>query len=141
MTERGEEAGRGTEGEDHRTHRTGAEWTMFAVSAAFIAALVGALAVDWAAGPARPAAFRTRVEAVRPVDAKFQVPVRVENIGSQTAAGVRVGAELELGGEVVDIDEMLDFVAPGESTTLTFVFDRDPRRGRLSVSVRAFKEP
>ncbi len=114
---------------------------MFAISTLLILGLVAALVVEWTARPPTPAMFRTTVETIRRADGEYQVPVRVENTGSQTAAGVQVGAELELDGEVTGIEEMLDFMAPAERATVTFVFDRDPRRGRLSVSVRAFKEP
>lgn len=114
---------------------------MFAISMLFIVALVGVLVVEWAARPSTPPTFRTRVETVHLVDGTFHVPVTVENIGSQAAAGVQVGAELDLGIGTLNAEEVLDFLAPGESTTVTFVFARDPRQGNLSVSVRAFEEP
>ena len=59
----------------------------------------------------------------------------------EPAAGVRVSGVLDASGEVAKTEEMLDFMAPAEEATVTFIFDRDPRSGRLSVSVRAFMEP
>lgn len=114
---------------------------MFGVSAVLILAVVAVLVMEWAAGRSTPPTFRTAAKTVRSLDGKYQVPVEVVNVGSQAAAGVRVRAELHLEAEVVEAEEVLDFVAPGEQTRVTFVFDRDPGKGRLSVSVRAFKEP
>ncbi len=141
MTTQADKARRDAQGQHRGTHRTRAEWTTFAISAALILVVVGALVVEWAVRPSTPPAFRTTVRTVRLAYGKYQVPVGVKNTGNQSAGGVRVSARLELDREVTDAEEVLDFMAPGEETTVTFVFDRHPRKGRLSVSVRAFKEP
>ncbi len=120
---------------------TTAEWAVFAVSALAILGVLGALVAEWAIGPSDPPTFRTEITGVRPVLGRFHVPVEVENSGSRAAADVHVRAELTLGAEVVQAEETVDFLAPGERTTLTFVFGPDPRQGRLSVAVDAFREP
>ncbi len=120
---------------------TAAEWAVFAVSALAIVGVLGVLVAEWAVGPSTPPTFRTEITEVRPGEGRFHVPVKVKNVGSQAAAEVRVRAELTLGADMVEAEETIDFLAPGETTSVTFVFDRDPGQGRLSVAVDAFREP
>lgn len=134
-------ASRDAKGGPRRPQRTAAEWVVFAVSALLILAVTAVLVADWALGPSHPPTFRTTVKTVRPREGAYQVPVEVENVGNQAAADVRVDGELETGVEVSEAQETIDFLAPGEKTTVTFVFNRDPGKGRLSVSVNAFREP
>ncbi len=122
-----------------RVSRSGAEWALFALSSAVILAVVALLVAQWAASG--PPAFRATPGAVRHLQGRYQVPVTVENVGKDPAAAVTVTAELELAGEVTEAEQTLDFLAPDEEATVTFVFDRDPRSGQLSVSVSGFREP
>ncbi len=112
---------------------------MFALSSAVILAVVALLVAQWAASG--PSAFRATPKAVRHLQGRYQLPVTVENVGEDPAAAVTVTAELELAGEVTEAEQTLDFLAPDEEATVTFVFDRDPRSGQLSVSVSGFREP
>ncbi len=120
---------------------TRAEWAVFSVSALAIVAVVAVLVLDWATGSSLPPAFRSTPGAVRETEGAFHLPVAVENVGSEAAADVYVNAELKLGGEVVTAEETIKFLAPREVTTVTFVFNRDPRQGEVSVSVTAFRNP
>lgn len=128
-------------GERRGRRRTAAEWTIFALAALLILAVVGLLLADWVAGSSKPPVFETTVEDVRRRADGYHVSVEVENVGDQAAAGVHLGAELEVGGEVLDAEETIDFLPPGGDARATFVFGRDPRQGRFSVSVVAFREP
>ncbi len=130
-----------TESGAERPARTAAEWTIFGLSSAIILAVVGLLVAQWPTGAATPPTFRATQGDVREIDGRYHVPVGVENVGAQAAAGVTVKAELRLGGEVTQAEQTLDFLASDEKGTVTFVFDRDPRRGQLSVAVSAFREP
>jgi uncharacterized protein (TIGR02588 family) len=89
----------------------------------------------------RPATFRTQVKPVHPLDGRYRVPADVENVGNQAAADVLVTAELKIANEVIQADETIPFLAPGENTTVTFVFAGDPRKGNFSISVSAYREP
>lgn len=136
-----DKAGRDAKGERRPPERTAAEWAIFAVSALLILTVVAVLVVDWAQHGSAPPAFRTTVRAVRLVPGGYQVPVEVQNVGEQAAAEVRVEARLDVGGEVTDAEQTIDFLAPEEDMTVTFVFEHDPRNGALSASVTAFSEP
>ncbi len=120
---------------------TGAEWVVFSVSAVAIVAVVAVLLFDWATRSSSPPTFRLTPGAVRAAEGAFHVPVDVENIGSRAAADVYINAELKMRGEMVTAEETIKFLAPGETTGVTFVFELDPRQGELSVSVTAFRDP
>lgn len=75
------------------------------------------------------------------IEGGYQVPVEVQNVGDEAAANVKVSAELEAGAETRKAEETIDFLAPAEKTMVTCVFDHDPRKGHLFVSVSAFREP
>ncbi len=130
-----------TDARGHPPRPTRAEWAVFAVSALAILGVLGILVAEWAIGPSGPPTFETDITEVRRAEGRFHVAVKVKNVGSQAAAEVRVRAELTLGAEVVEAEETIDFLAPGETTSVTFVFARDPNEGQLSVAVDAFREP
>ncbi len=142
MITEGERPRRDDTGRRRRSQQTAAEWTIFGISAALILAVVAVLLTDWVAGTSGPPRFSTAVKPVRAFDRSFQVPVSVRNVGDKAAREVRVAAKLALGGgEVIEAQETVDVLAPRQTATLIFVFDRDPRMGELSVSVRAYREP
>ncbi len=141
MSKDSAKARRDGKGGQRRLQRTTAEWVVFTVSALLILAVTAVLIADWALGPSDPPRFRITVNSVRHREGGYQVPVEVENVGNQAAAEVQVGAELQSGAGVSEAEVTIDFVAPKEKTTVTLVFDRDPRKGRLSVSVNSFREP
>ena len=117
------------------------EWVTFAVASALVVALVAVLAAQLA-GPTEPARPTARV-AGTPTEHRgaFHVPVEIINRGDRTAASVQVVAELTAGGDVSESEQIVDFLAGGERTTVVFVFLRDPSDGELEVAVRAFAEP
>ncbi len=135
------EASTDAEGNPQRRQRTAAEWAVFAVAALVIVLVAGVLVVGWAAGSSDPPRFRTQMKTVRALEGGYQVPVEVQNVGDQAAANVKVSAELQAGAKTRKTEETIDFLAPAEKTMVTFVFDRDPTKGHLSVSVSAFREP
>ncbi len=120
--------------------RTRAEWALFGVSSAVILAVVTLLVAQWAVAASGPPAFRAIAEPMRQVNGQYQVPVTVENIGNEAAAGVIVTGKLRLRGQETAAEQTLDFLSPDQKATVTFAFDRDPRSGELSVSVTGFRE-
>jgi uncharacterized protein (TIGR02588 family) len=69
------------------------------------------------------------------------VDVVVTNEGDDTAANTQVAASLELGGEVSEADQVIDFLAGSAEEHLSFAFADDPAEGELTIEVRSFAEP
>jgi uncharacterized protein (TIGR02588 family) len=124
-----------------RPGRASAEWATFAVSSAIVLAVVVLLAAGLFGSeePAAPVA-RQAGEARESAGAHF-VPVDVTNHGDLTAADVQVVAELTVDGQVTDGEQVVDFLAGGETERLVFSFDQDPREGDLVVRVGGYRQP
>ncbi len=114
---------------------------MFGVSALVLGVVVVTLIVFAfsGSGPAEPV-VDTGGE-VTQVGAQFFVPAEVTNRGDEAAAQVQVQAELTIAGETITAEQVVDFLGPGESHRLTFVFDADPAQGELVTRVVSFAEP
>lgn len=124
-----------------RPARSTAEWVTFAVSALVVLVLLAAIAVE-AARTDDPAAPVAAIGGAIEVHGRqFHVPVSVTNRGDETAEAVRVLASLEIGGEVVEGDQTVDFLAGGDRQEVIFVFDEDPAGGVLSIRVTGFTVP
>lgn len=103
------------------------EWTVFALSAILIVAVVAILVT--AAVDRTPNAPDLRVELGAPqrVTAGYRIPVTVRNEGGGTAARVRIEATLESGGAQVERADLLIEFVPGKSEREGWiVFRRDP---------------
>lgn len=124
-----------------REKRTSAEWVTFAVACAIVAGLVGLIGVELRRGDDPPALAARRSGPVREVEGKFNVPVEVRNDGQLTAANVQVTASLTVDGAVAESDQVIDFLAGGETETVVFVFTDDPDSGQLEVEVASYAEP
>lgn len=124
-----------------RLGRTTAEWTVFAVSAAVVLVVLALLGAQLLGSeePAAPVA-RQRGE-IQEAAGRFYVPVDVTNEGDLTAADVQVIAELTIGGETVDGEQTVAFLAGSETERLVFSFDDDPADGELVVRVGGFSKP
>lgn len=120
---------------------TGAEWVIFAISLAVIAAVAAVLVADWAGSGKRPPSFDARPIGMDRIGDAHHVEVEVKNTGDESAADVRVDAKLTIDGEETEADETIDFLAPGEDSTVTFVFTDDPDEGTLELHVTSFREP
>src|SRR5688500_16215891 len=97
-----------------RQARTPAEWVTFGISVAILLVVVGLIATQ-AVGSDSPAL--PRVLTTGPVEHRgnrFLVPVEIRNDGSGTAETVQVTAELTLGGETIEADQTVEFLAQGE---------------------------
>lgn len=124
-----------------RGSRTGAEWTTFAVSLLIVVATMAFIAVEGLRQdrPAEPVA-----EVSGPIEergGRFHVPVTVRNAGDETAESTQVVATLTLDGTEQQSDQTIDFLSGGDREDLVFVFDDDPSKGELAVSVTGFTVP
>ena len=123
-----------------RQPRSPAEWVTLLVSLLVLAVLVGLIVVRLVdeRDPAAPVATIDGVEEIGDV---HHVEVTVRNDGDDTAADVQIVAELVIGDETTEADQVLDFLAGDEEEQVVFVFEDDPADGELSVSVSGFSVP
>lgn len=121
--------------------RSTAEWVTFGAATAVVALVIGLILAQIPGNddPAAPTA-RTAGPAERRADV-FVVPVEVTNQGDAAAENVQVAAELQLGEETFEADQVVDFLAAGETEELQFVFEDDPEDGELMVRVTGFSRP
>lgn len=124
-----------------RDKRSAAEWVTFAVACAVVLTLVGLIVVEMGKGDDPPVLDARRAGAIREVDGKFSVAVEVRNGGQLTAANVQVTASLTIDGEAAESDQVVDFLAGGETETLVFLFADDPDDGQLEIDVASYAEP
>ena len=117
------------------------EWTVFALSGALIAALVGTLLYSHVAGGRRPAALVIRVgDAVRQ-GATYAVPIDITNEGDTTAEDVRFEVVLSDGGTSERSEGGVAFVPHGSHRRAWVTFSRDPAGATLRPRVVAYQEP
>ncbi len=77
------------------------EWSVFAVSLALVAGVLGVLVYAALHERSAPPQFTTTLGDVQPQRGGFRVPVRIENTGDETAAQVLV--EVAAGGETAQV--------------------------------------
>ncbi|HUP87463.1 MAG TPA: hypothetical protein VM143_17560 [Acidimicrobiales bacterium] len=117
-----------------------AERVSFGIALVVVLAVVGAVLAQ-VPGSKEPAAPRVVVGRSQERDGRFFVPVAVKNEGDQTAENVQVNATLTIDGEEHTADQVVMFLAGGETEDLQFVFEDDPAEGELVVEVAGFALP
>jgi uncharacterized protein (TIGR02588 family) len=121
--------------------RSTAEWVTFACACAVLVVFVGLVVVQMGGGSSPPSPVASVDGPAVERDGIFSVPVTVENRGDATASQVQVQAELVVDAETVSAEQVIDFLAGGETEDLVFTFDVDPSRGELTVKVTSFALP
>ena len=121
--------------------RAAAEWVTFAIACAVVLLVIG-LIVAQIPGTDSPAAPTAEVaQSIERRGDQYVVPVEVTNDGDATAENIQVVATLEIGGDSLEADQVVDFLSGGESAEVEFVFDEDPRSGTLDVRVSGYSVP
>ncbi len=139
----GQQQGPGDEGRQQEQGRPLAEWVSFGIAAAILLAVAGLVVYYWLAVPQGPTVLTAAPSGeIREVGGQFYVPFVVVNSGGNTAAGLRVVAELRAGGAVVERGEQVfNYLAGGERQEGTFVFRHDPRLGELTLGIGSYRRP
>ena len=132
------------DGESQSHGRTVAEWTTLGISLAIVLGVAGLVTYLYLAGVDRPPVIEATaglIELRQEGDA-YYLPVTIENTGEQTAADVRVEAELVLpdgSSETAEIE--VTFLAGGATSEGTAVFSSDPAEGEVTVRAVSYKVP
>jgi uncharacterized protein (TIGR02588 family) len=117
------------------------EWTVFAMSAAVIAAILATLAYHEVARPDSPPDLRVDVLATREAAAGVAVTLRVENRGGTTAATVAIEAVFSAAGTTERGQVVIPYVPAGSSRTGEVLFSRKPGPDQLRVRVTGYELP
>lgn len=124
-----------------RRRRTAPEWITFGVCCAVVLAVVALLGSQLFAGEEPAAPVAQQRGAIRQSAGTWYVPVDVTNEGDLTAADVQVVAELTIGGQVTDGEQIVAFLGGRETERLVFAFEDDPTTGQLEVRVGSYAQP
>lgn len=106
--------------------------------------LVGSLAylVGEAMKPESPPQPVIEVLSAQPQQGRYLVQLRIHNVGTSTAAALRVVGQLRDEDEVVERRETEFDYLPGRSSREgALFFSRDPSRYRLEVLPESFQQP
>ena len=124
-----------------REARSTAEWITFAISVGvlLVVATLIVTQVGKSDGPAVPAVVKTGP--AEQSEEHWLVPVEIRNEGGKTAERVQIQASFEAGGETIESDQEVEFLAKGESAEVVFVFDQDPAGGKLEIRVAGYATP
>ena len=117
------------------------EWTVFGVSLALIALVIGFLIFETATmGDALPdIQLVTGTPEAR--TGYFAVPVEVKNKGDQTAEGVHIEVVLRSGGKEERADLEIAFLPRRGTREAWVTFKSDPRHGTLEARVLGYEKP
>ncbi len=127
-----------------RPKRNLAEWITFSIASLILVVIVGLVIYictdEQNQQPPKITAFDDGK--IRESSGQFYVPFSVTNTGGGTAESVQIIAELQVNGEVEQSSEQqIDFLSSGETEEGAFIFNRDPRQGKLMIRVASYKLP
>ena len=117
------------------------EWSVFAVSAALIVAVIGFLIHESTTIGNAPPNIEVEVGAPEQRSGHFAVPVNVTNKGDHTAEGVHVEVVLRSGGKEESGEFEIAFLPRKGSREAWVTFKSDPRAGTLEPRVLGYEKP
>ena len=117
------------------------EWSVFAVSAALIIAVIGFLIYESTTIGNAPPNIEVEVGAPEQRAGHFAVPVHVTNRGDHTAEGVHIEVVLRAGGKEETGDFEIAFLPRKGSREAWVTFKSDPRAGTLEPRVLGYEKP
>lgn len=125
-----------------QTATTG-EWISAAIGAAVTLATIGYLVYEGVTEPSdQSPGLVVVVDSIVPEGAGWAVRIEARNVGTATAAAVRIVGELRGEGGVVETSEVtLDYVPEASSRTGALLFTRDPAGLALAVRPTGYELP
>ena len=118
------------------------EWSVFAASAALIAAVIGFLIYESATIGNAPPDIHVEVGTPEPRSGHFAVPVTATNKGDHTAEGVHIEVVLRGAGKEEETGDFeIQFLPRRGSREAWVTFKSDPRNGTLEARVLGYEKP
>jgi uncharacterized protein (TIGR02588 family) len=122
--------------------RSLAEWITFGIASFILATIIGLVIYTWIENKHEPPILSvTNTQKIRENEGKFYVPFEITNSGGETAESVQIIAELEINGNVETGEQQFEFLSRNEKEEGAFVFNQDPRQGKLTIRVASYKLP
>lgn len=119
-----------------------AEWVVAGLSAVLVLGVVGFLIYDGVRSPGTPPDVTIEVDSIQAAGPGYLVLFRARNSGRSTAADVAVEGELQAdSGRVESSETTLDYVPAGGIQRGGLYFEHDPRRFRLRVRAKGYRDP
>lgn len=117
------------------------EWSVFAVSAVLIAAVLGFLVYESATIGNAPPDIYLEVGQAEQRSGYFAVPINAVNKGDHTAEGVHIEVVLRGAGKEETGDFEIAFLPRRGSREAWVTFKSDPRQGTLEARVLGYEKP
>jgi uncharacterized protein (TIGR02588 family) len=117
------------------------EWSVFALSAALIAFVVGFLVYESATIGNAPPDIRVHIGTAEPRAGYFAVPIEATNHGDHTAEGVHIEVTLKAAGKEETGDFEIAFLPRRGAREAWVTFKTDPRQGTLEARVLGYEKP
>ena len=117
------------------------EWVVFGAGLALVCGVLGFLAYDGATAADGPAQFRIELGRAEQRADGFHVPVRLTNIGGETAEGAHVEVVLEAAGRSERGEFVAAFLPRGSTREASVTFHTDPAAGTLRARVIGYEKP
>ena len=119
-----------------------AEWIVAAVSSVLVLAVLGFLVYDGVSAPRTPPVVVVEVDSIQTAGPGYLVLFRALNRGRATAAELLVEGELEAdSGKVESAETTIDYVPGGGTGRGGLYFTQDPRRLRLTLRAKGYRDP
>ena len=117
------------------------EWTVFALSAALIVAVLGFLVYETATIGSAPPDIHVQIGKPEQRSGYFAVPIEAVNKGDHTAEGVHIEVVLKANGQEETGDFEIAFLPRRGSREAWVTFKNDPRSGTLEARVLGYEKP
>ena len=117
------------------------EWSVFALSAVLILAVIGYLAYESTTIGTAPPDIHLQIGPAEARSGYFAVPIEATNKGDQTAEGVHIEVVLKSGGKEEKGDFEIQFLPRRGSREAWVTFQSDPRNGTLEARVLGYEKP
>lgn len=121
--------------------RTLAEKVSFSISLFLISIIVALICYTWITGDTNPPIISVSTAEIKQVNQQYYVPFTVINSGGKTANTVEVVAQLVTPEETQTGRQEIDFLSRQETQKGEFVFNRNPKAGKLTVRIASYQEP
>lgn len=117
------------------------EWSVFAVSAALILAVISFLVYESFKIGDAPPDIQVKIGVPEQRSGYFAVPVEAMNKGDHTAEGVHIEVVLRSGGKEETGEFEIAFLPRRGSREAWVTFKSDPRQGTLEARVLGYEKP
>ncbi|HLL75988.1 MAG TPA: hypothetical protein VK421_12090 [Pyrinomonadaceae bacterium] len=124
-----------------RIEKNWLEWAVFGLGAVLVCGVLGFLIYDGATAADGPAEFQIEFGRHERRADGFHVPVRVKNVGGETAEGVHVEVVLEAAGREERGEFVVAFLPRGGAREASVTFHSDPGAGTLRARVLGYEKP